>query len=621
MSVKKEFAVKGRKARILILILLATLFALSVQNTLTAKEKPRWAWTKKNPKPSWWPYDYLTVKPVRGSYLHTSHHRYIGLMNPNHWPVNDWVAMTYLYGGLLYIDGEYKATFPWLAESWEYHNDSTMVMHLRKGVEFHDGSDFDAAAVKYTTDYINDKKNGAWSRAWIEPIKTVEVVDKYTLKWHFKRPWAGFLGMMATVPGYIISRKALEGDVALVETGKIAKKIKAAKKKIAKLEQKAERARGSKKARKALKNLKKAQKKLAGLEKEAKVVAAKAKGAKPVDKFPVGTGRFMLEEGRPGNYLKLKRNPNWWFGQAIGRPEMPYTDGYLITVIPDMSVRLANLRAGKIDSMGLTPSQYRLLKNDPNVKITGQDGNHLYGLRFNHVKGPCQDIRVRKAISHALDRRALIFGTFFGRAKMASVMYPFRHWCRNPNIDPVNYDPELSKKLLAEAGYPNGLAVKGYMGNDNVSISLTNAMKNMLGKVGIDWQVDTLDPVAIDDRMKNLEYDLAAGGWSYVKEPDMIANGLYHPKGNFNQGRTNNPQAIALIEAGLKELDTDKRQQIYWKLEKLLYDNYEDVWLWYPVIDTARRKSLMGYDVKLHDRGGESYWFSRPRYFVNGRRE
>jgi ABC-type transport system substrate-binding protein len=100
----------------------------------------------------------------------------------------------------------------------------------------------------------------------------------------------------------------------------------------------------------------------------------------------------------------------------------------------------------------------------------------------------------------------------------------------------------------------------------------------------------------------------------------MIANGLYHPEGNFNRGRTNNPQAIALIEAGLKEVDPEKRQQIYWKLEELLYKNYEDVWLWYPIVNNARRKRLMGYDVKLHDMGLESYLFTRPIYFLDGRR-
>ncbi|MBW1710311.1 MAG: hypothetical protein JRJ73_10590, partial [Deltaproteobacteria bacterium] len=90
---------------------------------------------------------------------------------------------------------------------------------------------------------------------------------------------------------------------------------------------------------------------------------------------------------------------------------------------------------------------------------------HVQALRFNTQKGPCKDIRVRKAVSHAIDRKALVAGIQFGLATVASSMYPGKHWCHNPNLKPVRYDPELSKKLLAEAGYPDGITLKGYMGN------------------------------------------------------------------------------------------------------------------------------------------------------------
>jgi len=585
-------------------------------------DAPKWEWTADNPKPKWWPYDHLKEEPVRGGYITAAAGRYIGLMNPNHWPVNDWVSMTYLYGGLVYIDGEYKANFPWLAKSWEYLDDATLIMKFRKGIKFHDNTAFNAQSVKYTIDWIKDKKNGAWSRAWVEPVKSTEVLDEYTLKWNFKRPWAGFLGMMATVPGYIISEKALKGDEAIALKKKLEGKIIAAKKKVTKQLKKVEKAeaKGAKALKKAQNKLKKENKKLAAVIKQHEEVSKQAEGAKKVDLYPVGTGRYMFEEGRPGNYLKLKRNPNWWFGQAIGRPEMPYADGYKVVVIPDISIRLANLRAGKIDALGLTPSQFHMLRNDRNLQITGQEGNHLYAFRFNLAKGPCKDIRVRKAISHALDRKALIHGTQFGQGIIASAMFNQRHWCHNPNLKPVKYDPELSKKLLAEAGYANGLTIKGYWSNLPNMMTISNAAKNMLKKVNINWEVEHLDPAAVDDRMKNLEYDLAQGGWAYIKEPDMISNGLYHPDGNWNQGRSNNKAAIKLIEAGLQEMNEEKRQKIYWEIERILYENYEDAWMWYPIINTARRPNLLGYDLDLHKQGGESYWFSRPRYFKGGKR-
>jgi peptide/nickel transport system substrate-binding protein len=157
------------------------------------------------------------------------------------------------------------------------------------------------------------------------------------------------------------------------------------------------------------------------------------------------------------------------------------------------------------------------------------------------------------------------------------------------------------------------------MSNLPDDVTLAEAVKNMLGQVGIEWKVDTLDNVAMSDRMRNAEYDLASGGWAWIKEPDMLATGLFHPDGGFNYGRSNNEKAIALLEAGKKELDENKRQKIYWELEKVIYDNYEDAFLFWPLENTARRKNLLGYDLKLHKLGGEAYWFSHPEWLKDGK--
>jgi len=598
------------------------LLANPLRMTAVGEEaKSAWVWTKERPKPAWWKWDFEKGKPARGGYIKNASYRYVGLMNPNHWPVYDWVAITQMYEDIAYIEGEFKPSLLWLAESYEYTDPVTCIMKLRKGIKFHDGTDFNAEAVKFTIDYMKDKKNGCWTRAWVRPIKSVEAVDEYTLKWNFSEPWAGFMGMMATTPGYMISKKALEGDMALIESKKLEGKVKTANKKLAKAEKKAQKAQaqGGEKAKKAMVKAEKAREKVAKLEAQHAKLKEKAKGARNVDKYPVGTGRYMFEEGRPGNYLKLKRNPNWWFAKSIGQPDMPYADGLITYVISDDSVRLANLKAGKIHSMDLSPAQYNMLRNEKKLKITTQAGYYLTAMRFNTQKGPCKDIRVRKAISHALDRKALITGVAFGQGRIASCMYHKEHWCHNPNLKPVRYDPELSKKLLSEAGYPNGLKITGYHSNIGTGKTLAEAIKAMLAQVGIDWKVDILDNVAISDRMKNAEFDFAAGGWAYIKDPDMMASGLYHPDGGFNFGRSHNEKAIPLIEAGNAELDEDKRQKIYFELERVLYENYEDAWLWWPFVTTARSHKLLGYNNDLHTMGQEGFWFSHPEWLKDGK--
>jgi peptide/nickel transport system substrate-binding protein len=492
-------------------------------------------------------------KPVRGGYLRVAAELYIGKMNPNHWPVLDWISMGYFHERLMLTDGEYNPTVPWLAEQLSFEDAQTVLMRLRDGVTFHDGSKFDAAAVKYQIDWIRDPKSGAWSANWLSQLTSVDVVDERTLRWTFSAPWASFSGVMANVPGYVMSAKALQAD------------------------------------------------------------------AEKYDSQPQGTGAYILEEASPGNFLKFKRNPNWWFAKASGNPDMPYFDGIQVNIIPDPAVRLANLRAGKIDALVLDKSQYTAMKGDPDLNIYRIPGNHVSALRFNVTKSVFQDIRLRQAVSHAIDRKALIAGTQFGLARLASCMYPDDHWCHNPELKPVAYDPDLSKKLLADAGYAKGLTVKGYYVNTTMGQTIAEAIKNMLGKVGIDWQVELMAPAASATRMQNLDYDLAQGGWIFIYDPDLMPSGLYYPGGGFNFGRSKNDAAIALIEAGRREVDLEKRQKIYWQLEKVLYDSYEDAWLWWEESVVAYRKQVQGWHQDGFLKYKDAWFASHPLWFKDGK--
>ena len=492
-------------------------------------------------------------KPVRGGYFRVAAEQYIGKMNPNHWPVLDWISMGYFHERLMLTDGSYNPTVPWLAEQLTWETPQDVLMRLRTGVTFHDGSAFNAASVKYQIDWIRNPGSGTWDAAWLEQLDSVEVVDEHTLHWKFKTPWAGFAGVVANVPGYVMSAEALQRDAAQYDTQ------------------------------------------------------------------PQGTGPFMLEEASPGNFLRLKRNPNWWFAKASGHPDMPYFDGVLVTIIPDPAVRLANLRAAKIDALVLDKSQYAAVKGDPDLNVWRFPANHVAALRFNLTKSVFQDIRLRKAVSHAIDRRALIVGTQFGLARLASCMYPDDHWCHNPNLKPIEYDPDLSRKLLAEAGHGGGLTVRGYYLNTSMGQTIAEAVKSMLAKVGIDWQVELLAPTAATARMQSLDYDLAQGGWIYIYDPDLMPTGLYHPSGGFNYGRSKNDEAIALIEAGRKEVDIEKRRAIYWKLEEVLYNSYEDAWLWWEETATAYRKLVQGWNQEGFLKYRDVWFWSHPLWFKDGK--
>lgn len=529
---------------------IACLFAASY----LAAHSPAWANDPTVLSQPWAKWNYTDDnKPTRGGTLRLAAPLYIGKMNPNHWPVNDWLAMNNFHEKLMITNGEYHPTVNWLSESTEFTSPTEVVMKLRKGVTFHDGSPLNAESLRRQVDWIRNPDSGAWSASWLEPLKSIEVVDESTVRWTFKEPWAGFTGIVANVPGYAMGMDALE------------------------------------------------------------------KLGEGYDNNPVGTGPYIIEDAKPDNYLKLKRNPNWWFAKASGNPDMPYFDGIQITIIPDAAVRLANLRAGKIDMLTVDKAQYAAIKDDPNLNVYRVPVPTLVGLRFNTTKGVFKDKRLREAVSLAIDRKALIAGTQFGLGRIASAMYPEDHWAHNPDLQPVAFDPERAKQLLAEAGHANGLTIRGYFVMTSSTQGLVEAIKNMLAKVGIDWQVDQLAPVAASARMKEADYDLAQGGWTYIYDPHLLASGSYHPAGGFNFGRSNNEEAIKLIDAGRKEVDPEKRQKIYWDLEKVIYDDYQDVFLYWEEAATAMSKNLQGYDHEMWKQFKEVYTWSHPLWFKDGK--
>ena len=616
---------KGLKFLINVIIITGAGVLLTTNfSGLFAKEnatESNWNWTKEFPKPASWKWDksYWPTKPVRGGYLREARFKYIGYMNPNHWPCNDYFTIGKIYEFLIQNGGDLRPSLPTLITTWEYEDPVTVTVNLRKGVYFHDGSEFNAESLKNQIEWILDKKNGAFSRAWIKPVKSIEVVDTHKVRWRFRQQWASFFPMMAYVPGYAMSAKALKRAGALRDAEKLSKRALVARNNATKAEKKAEKAaaKGGKKYKKAKAKAEKTRKAAIEAEEKARIALAATKGAKTLDVHPVGTGKFMFEDARPGNWVKLKRNPNWWFGKTIGHPDMPYLDGVKVIVIPDPAIELANFRVGKIDIINLDKYQYPMVKNDPKFNTYVMSKADLASFFFNNSKGPCRDIRVRKAVSHAIDRKALIHGTQFGLARMASCIFPDNHFSHNPDLKPIAYDPELSKRLLAEAGYEKGLNLKAVTQNDAESQTRVQALQSMLARVGINLEVELLDPVAANNRQVTLNYDLLANNYYFIFDPDSIATAHFHP--DLNSKRNNNKRAVSLIEAGRKELNLEKRAKIYQELEKVVYDNYLDSWLWWEMSAVAYQKYVQGYNHEMYVNDLGSYLFTHCLWFKTGK--
>ena len=492
-------------------------------------------------------------KPVRGGVYRVAAASYIGMMNPNRWPVTDWDSMGLIHEKLFITDGTYRPAVAWLAESIVQESPTSVLLTLRAGSTFHDGSALNAQSIKHQVDWIRNADNAAWTVGWFPLLDAIEIVTPLQLRWKFKQPWASFTGVMANVPGYALSETALKLD------------------------------------------------------------------AKKFEVQPMGVGPFIVEEASPGNFIKLKRNPNWWFAKAIGRPDMPYFDAIHVAVIPDPGVRLANFRAGKLDALTLDKSQYRMMQNDKRCVVHVQTLPTTTALRFNSAKGPCQDLRVRKALSHAIDRKGLIAGTQQGLGRIASGLFPGDHWAHNQGLAPVEYNPKLARELLAQAGYAKGLTINGFTGNTTAVQTVAESVKNMLRQVGVTWEVDMLAPVAAIARLREGNFDLASGGWTYLYDPDLATTGLYHPNGAFAAGRGLDSKVVAMIEAARSETVFERRQMLYQTIERVVAEDHQDIYLWWEESAIAYQKYVRGYDPEMHRKHKEVYIRSHPLWFAEGK--
>jgi ABC-type transport system substrate-binding protein len=595
---------KSRKL-VLLIVLVISLSVVGQSLVFAAEGAARKPWEI-------WNYD--KEKPVRGGTYVIASTTEVGLFNANHWPVMDWVSILFFWDPLFISDAT-KRSHPFLVESLEYTDNLTAVMKLKQGVRFHDGVDSDALAFKTQIEYIKDKANGCWSRSMMKNIESVEILDKHTIKLKFTGPWTGFIGAMQDPPGWMISPKALKGDVLVKQVKKLTKKVKIAKKKANKAKKKSGKgdAAADKKAEKL------AEKALA-LAEELKIAEVKAKGLVSTDHKPVGTGKWIFDEYRPGNILKVKRNPDWWYGKAVGHPEMPYFDKRTTLVIPDISVQLANLRAGKIHEMsGLDKSLFEKAKKNPKLSVSARPSSQTYVLRINHNKEALKDVRVRRAISLAVDRKALVHGLFYGLADPAVSFMPHDHWARNKTMAHWEYNPEKARALLKEAGYEKGLTLNQGVVLDYMGLAtLAEPIKAMLANIGITWKTQMLTMAAASDRVRNLEYDLFTDTWG-VHDPQTYLTRIYHPNGASNSGRINHEKITSLIDTASTELDEGKRKQIYKSIDKLLYDEVIDIYLVYDYAITAMRSNVLGYDNEMAGRWGYLYNITHPLWFKDGK--
>ena len=410
-----------------------------------------------------------------------------------------------------------------LAESWSQPNDTTYIFKLRKGVRFHNkppvnGREMTAEDVRYTMERFLTVKGNA-NAYMLKSVDKVEAVDKYTVKFTLKEPFAWFLDVMANpIATGIVAKEAIEkyGD-----------------------------------------------------HKKAEAV--------------IGTGPYMLDSYRPNQGITLVRNPNYFV------PGLPYIDKIEMTVDEDNASRTASFLAGKYDLGWEFPGTINrtdwvqikdgLKTKRPQLRTMEFPSNVMSHISMRADQKPFADVRVRQAMSMAIDRQRIIDDILEGVGVVnPPVPAALKEW--TVPIDQLGegakyykYDPAEAKRLLAAAGYANGfpgsVCFTTY-GSTVLVDSMQLVLKN-LKDVGIDAKLDQKEYGAyISTCFYGNFPSMTYGPQTPFLEPDNFLFGQYYPGETKNQSHSNDPVVADLLVRQRRTFDMAKRKEIIGDIQKHL---------------------------------------------------
>ena len=307
---------------------------------------------------------------------------------------------------------------------------------------------------------------------------------------------------------------------------------------------------------------------------------------------PVGLGPFKFVEHIPGSRLVAER----W--EKFYKPGLPYLDKVVILIMGEAAARDVAFRSKEVDVSILGPAQYVAYREDPVLKNGMIDVAEFFTrtIGFNPAHKPFQDKRVRQAINHAIDTDLIIKRLVKDKAFRASSWLPIGLDGFDPALKPYAFDIEKAKKLLADAGYPNGFEFEWTTSqNESWGLPIVEAVIPMLAKVGITAKPKLVEAAVLTDTI--LKGDFQAYIWSNSSGPDPLkALKQYHsatPRTAGNYINFKNADYDKLVDEAAGTDDAAKRTDLLKKANALLYDEASHWFFNY-------NKAVMAYQPWVH---------------------
>lgn len=318
----------------------------------------------------------------------------------------------------------------------------------------------------------------------------------------------------------------------------------------------------------------------------------------------IGTGPYRLVRWSPGERLELTRNPTYW-----GRP--PVWDNVTFRPIANDAARLAALLSGTVDLIDKVPmNDVARLRGDARVSLFIHDGNRTMFLVPDTARettpfaldrdgrpllqNPLRDLRVRRALSLAINREALTERAMDGLATPANQAAPAGMFGWSDRIPPAAYDPAAARRLLAEAGFPQGFRLTLHCSNGRYVNDRQTCLQvaQMLSRIGVETQAEAEPQSVFMSRMTRFDASLLLNGWGSYGDNLIVLRQAVHSVderrgyGGFNRGRYANAEVDRLIETAAQTIDQDRRAALQQQAMERAMDDlgviplYTASWIW-----------------------------------------
>lgn len=319
-----------------------------------------------------------------------------------------------------------------------------------------------------------------------------------------------------------------------------------------------------------------------------------------LDTAPIGTGPFVFTRYQKDNIIRFKKFNNYWGDKAK-------SDNLVFVITPEPSVRYQKLKNGECHLIiEPAPADIENMKKEARIKLLSGAGLNVGYLAMNVQKKPFDNKLVREAINHALNKEAYIKAIYHGHAEVAKNPLPPTIWSYNENIKPYDYNPELAKKLLKEAGYPNGFeseiwtlpVTRPYNPNGK---KMGEMMQEDLARVGIKVKLVSYDWPTYLKKSRDGDHQMIQMGWTGDNgDPDnflAVLLGCAAVEAGSNLSRWCNKDFEALISKAKLSTELEERAQLYKKAQEIFHREAPWVPLAHSTIFRAMSSDVEGYKI------------------------